>query len=61
MWNRRFAALDEFPFRRLAAMLADAGSPPERPLVDLSIGEPQHAPPPLLVEIVLAHVCICFK
>lgn len=55
MWNRRFAALDEFPFRRLAAMLADVGSPLDRPLIDLSIGEPQHAPPPLLTATLEAH------
>jgi len=61
MWNRRFAALDEFPFRRLAAMLAEAGPPAERPLIDLSIGEPQHAPPPLLAMTLDAHAALWNK
>jgi aspartate/methionine/tyrosine aminotransferase len=55
MWNRRFAALDEFPFRRLAAMLTDIDEPADRPLIDLSIGEPQHVPPPLLAATIDAH------
>lgn len=55
MWNRRFAALDEFPFRRLAAMLAEVEPPVDQALIDLSIGEPQHAPPALLADTLEAH------
>jgi aspartate/methionine/tyrosine aminotransferase len=55
MWNRRFSALDEFPFRRLAAMLADIIPPHDSPLADLSIGEPQHAPPTLLADTLAAN------
>jgi aspartate/methionine/tyrosine aminotransferase len=55
MWNRRFSALDEFPFRRLAAMLADIAPAADRPLADLSIGEPQHEPPPLLAATLAAN------
>jgi N-succinyldiaminopimelate aminotransferase len=55
MWNRRFLALDEFPFRRLAALLAGITPPADRPLADLSIGEPQHAPPPLLAATLAEH------
>ncbi len=55
MWNRRFLALDEFPFRRLAAQLADVPPAADRPLADLSIGEPQHAPPALLAATLAEH------
>jgi aspartate/methionine/tyrosine aminotransferase len=55
MWNDRLDGLAEFPFRRLAALL-DPVAPPAglRPL-DLTIGEPQHQPPPLLAETLAAH------
>ena len=52
----RLATLAEFPFRRLAALLA--GVEPGQggaPAADLSIGEPKHAPPPLLAETVAAN------
>jgi len=55
MWNRRFSALDEFPFRRLAALLAAVQPPEDVPSADLSIGEPQHRPPPLLADTLAAH------
>jgi len=55
MWNRRFSALDEFPFRRLAALLATVQTPEDVPAADLSIGEPQHRPPPLLADTLAAH------
>lgn len=53
MWNDRLDRLDEFPFRRLARLLAD--QPPGRDVLDLSIGEPKHAPPLLLRQTVAAH------
>jgi len=37
--------LHPYPFERLAALLADALPPPDRPHIALSIGEPRHAPP----------------
>lgn len=55
MWNRRFTALPEFPFRRLAAMLATVSPPADRPACDLALGEPQHSPPPLLAATLAAH------
>lgn len=55
MWNRRFSALDEFPFRRLAALLAAVEPPAGLPVADLSIGEPQHRPPPLLAATLAEH------
>lgn len=55
MWNRRFAALDEFPFRRLATQLAGVAPPAGLKLADLALGEPQHRPPPLLTETLAAN------
>lgn len=54
MRNDRPDRLSEFPFRRLAALLAREPAP-AGPCHDLSIGEPKHAPPALLAETVAAH------
>lgn len=54
MWNDRLDRLQEFPFRRLAKLLAGI-DPPAGETFDLAIGEPQHAPPALLAETVARH------
>lgn len=54
MRNHRLDQLSEFPFRRLATLLAREPLP-LHPVVDLSIGEPRHAPPAILAETVAAH------
>ncbi len=54
MWNDRLDRLQEFPFRRLARLLAGI-DPPRGETFDLSIGEPQHLPPALLAETVARH------
>lgn len=54
MWNDRLDRLQEFPFRRLAKLLAGV-DPPEGETFDLTIGEPRHQPPPLLAEVVARH------
>ena len=54
MRNDRLDRLAEFPFRRLAALLAREQPPVARTL-DLALGEPRHAPPALLAETVAAH------
>lgn len=51
MWNDRLDRLQEFPFRRLARLFAGI-DPPAGETFDLTIGEPQHQPPPLLAEVV---------
>lgn len=48
MYNARLDGLTEYPFQRLAALLAGLASPPHSTI--MSIGEPQHAPPALLHE-----------
>ncbi|WP_439102535.1 succinyldiaminopimelate transaminase [Congregibacter sp.] len=47
--NPDLALLKPYPFERLAKLLEGVSPPGDRPLLRLSIGEPQHAPP----EIVL--------
>src|SRR5262245_17576703 len=54
MRNDRLDRLAEFPFRRLAALLAHE-QPPAGPTFDLALGEPRHAPPALLAETVAAN------
>ena len=54
MRNDRLDHLAEFPFRRLAGLLAHE-PPPAGPTFDLALGEPRHAPPALLAETVAAN------
>jgi aspartate/methionine/tyrosine aminotransferase len=54
MRNDRLDRLAEFPFRRLAALLAQEPRPAGR-VLDFSIGEPKHPPPALLAETLAAH------
>ena len=51
----RLDSLGEFPFRRLAGLLANVTPPADRPLLDLGIGEPQHAVPAILADTVARH------
>lgn len=53
MYNARLDGLTEYPFQRLAALLAGVAAP-SGPTMVMSIGEPQHAPPELL-HAALAH------
>lgn len=48
MYNARLDGLTEYPFQRLAALLAGVPSASAHAAMIMSIGEPQHAPPPLL-------------
>jgi N-succinyldiaminopimelate aminotransferase len=57
MWNDRLARLDDFPFRRLARLL-QGPAPASSPVLDLSIGEPQHAPPDLLARTVAENAAL---
>ncbi|GGF51168.1 aminotransferase [Aliidongia dinghuensis] len=55
MINERLDRLGENPFVRLNALLAPiTPRANERPVL-LSVGEPQHAPPPFLAEVIAAH------
>ncbi|MBP7242734.1 aminotransferase class I/II-fold pyridoxal phosphate-dependent enzyme [Amaricoccus sp.] len=49
----RFSSLPEYAFPRLRRLLADV--PPGGPELALSLGEPKHAPPAFVGEIIAAH------
>lgn len=56
MINPRLAALAEYPFDRLRALLDGIAPPPDlRPMI-LSVGEPRHPPPALVIEVLARHV-----
>ncbi len=48
--NPRLASLHTYPFEKLGKLLAGAQAPAHLPAIPLSIGEPQHDPPPFLLE-----------
>jgi N-succinyldiaminopimelate aminotransferase len=48
--NPTLDKLQPYPFERLRALLAGAQPPAHLPHISLSIGEPRHPPPPLLIE-----------
>jgi len=48
MLNPRLDQLSDYPFQRLADLLGGAATPDA---VVMSIGEPQHAPPPLVAQV----------
>ncbi|MEQ8689351.1 MAG: succinyldiaminopimelate transaminase [Pseudomonadales bacterium] len=47
--NERLASLQDYPFTRLRALLADVTPNAELTPIALSLGEPKHAPPQLVV------------
>jgi N-succinyldiaminopimelate aminotransferase len=48
--NPRLKSLHTYPFEKLARLLTGATAPADLPPIPLSIGEPQHEPPPFLLE-----------
>jgi N-succinyldiaminopimelate aminotransferase len=52
--NARLLALNDYPFDRLRALLDGITPPPGLAPLLLSVGEPRHAPPPLLHEALAA-------
>jgi aspartate/methionine/tyrosine aminotransferase len=55
--NERIARV-ESPFRRLDELLAGTAPHPELPLINMSVGEPQDAPPAILAEKVAANAAL---
>jgi N-succinyldiaminopimelate aminotransferase len=55
MLNPRLADLPGNMFAELRALLADLTPPAGLAPIDMGIGEPQDAPPPILIETVAAH------
>lgn len=54
MLNQRIESLRDYPFRRLADLLAGAMPASNRPPIDLSVGEPRHQPPGFVAELIAA-------
>ena len=48
--NPHLARLRPYPFERLRTLLAGASPPPHLPHIAMSIGEPRHAPPAVVLE-----------
>jgi N-succinyldiaminopimelate aminotransferase len=48
--NPRLGSLHTYPFEKLARLMAGAVAPAHLPPIPLHIGEPQHEPPPLVLE-----------
>lgn len=55
MLNDRLDRLSDYPFTRLANLLADVGPRANREPIIMSIGEPQHPAPPLIASTLNAH------
>ncbi|MEI6559443.1 MAG: aminotransferase class I/II-fold pyridoxal phosphate-dependent enzyme [Rhodospirillaceae bacterium] len=53
--NDRLDRLSDYPFTRLAALLADQPVRTNRPALMVSLGEPQHQPPALIDESLRAN------
>ena len=51
MFNDRLSGMTDYPFTRLAGLLKDVSTPAGRPVLNLAVGEPQGAPPPMVAEI----------
>jgi N-succinyldiaminopimelate aminotransferase len=55
MLNPRLEALSDYPFRRLARLLAPIEPPAGRRPVDLALGQPMHPISPLMIEALRAN------
>ena len=53
--NSRLDQLGDYAFRRLATLIAGITPATNEPPLKMSVGEPQHAPPPLLAETLAAN------
>jgi N-succinyldiaminopimelate aminotransferase len=59
--NTRLERLDEYPFTLLASLLAGVTPRSNETPIIMSVGEPQHDPPPLLAETVAKHAALWNK
>jgi aspartate/methionine/tyrosine aminotransferase len=51
MLNARLSGMTDYPFTRLAGLLGPVAPSAGRPILNLAVGEPQRAPPPMIAEI----------
>src|SRR4030066_342101 len=54
--NSRLAGLQPYPFQKLAELIRGLTPPPGTPAVRTSVGEPQHAAPPFVLEALRANL-----
>jgi N-succinyldiaminopimelate aminotransferase len=54
--NPRLSALHAYPFERLARLKAGVAPPPALKHIAMSIGEPQHAAPEFVLEVLRRHL-----
>ena len=54
--NPALERLQAYPFERLAQLLAGSTPPPQLRHIGMSIGEPKHAPPALVLDALRAHL-----
>ncbi len=54
--NPALARLQAYPFERLAALLAGTAPPALLPHIGMSIGEPRHAPPQRVLDVLAANL-----
>lgn len=50
--NPNLTRLEPYPFAKLRQLFSDLTPPPGKPAIALSIGEPQHASPPFVLEAI---------
>lgn len=55
MLNARLSGMTDYPFTRLAGLLKDVPPFAGRQPLNLAVGEPQRAPPPMIAEILARH------
>jgi len=55
MLNARLSGMTDYPFARLAALLGKTQPAAGRTPLNLAVGEPQSAPPPIVVEALARH------
>lgn len=54
--NPRLALLQPYPFERLKRLLNGVEAPTEQSIIKMSVGEPQHKPPQIVVDALAAHL-----
>src|SRR4030065_623582 len=54
--NSRLAGLQPYPFQKLAELVRGLTPPSGKPAIRLSMGEPQHAAPPFVLEALSANL-----
>ena len=54
--NNDLQRLQPYPFEKLRALIENVSPTPDKARINLSIGEPQHAAPAFVADIITAHI-----